>query len=131
MCLQSWGEYLSCQDHLSELCGPYHRHVVLLTVSRVSAGDALGGDGATVLQRAGIEGLPARTRGDVLLVAAGPACPLPRRDGRGQLLMPATITMLQSGHEEELVALRFSSLSFPWVGNHWVWSPQFFLSIIF
>lgn len=73
----------------------------------------------TVLQRAGVEGLPARTRVHVLLMAA---CPLPRRDGREQLLMPVTITVIQSGHEEELVALRFSSLSFPWVGNLWVWS---------
>lgn len=62
-------------------------------------------------------------------MAAHPACPLTSRDGRGQLLMPATISVIQSGHEEELVALRFSSLSFPWVGNLWVWSPQFFLSI--
>lgn len=104
---------MSCQNHLSQLWGPYHCHVVLLALSRVSAGDALGGDRATVLQRAGVERVPARTKVEVLLVAAAPACPLPRRNGRGQLLMPATITVIQSENEEELVALRFSSLSFP------------------
>lgn len=53
---------MCCQSHLSLLWGSYHGHVVLLALSRVSAGDAMGGDRATVLQGAGVEGLPARTR---------------------------------------------------------------------
>lgn len=74
---------MSCQDRISSLWGPYHRHVVLLAVSRVSAGDALGGDRATVLQRAGVEALAVRTRVNALMMAAGGARPLPRRGGRG------------------------------------------------
>lgn len=68
--------YMSCQDHISQLWGPYHCHVVLLAVSRVSAGDALGGDRAAVLQRAGVEALAVRTRVKALMVVAGAACPL-------------------------------------------------------
>lgn len=82
--------------HLS-CWGPYHRHVVLLAVSRVSAGDALGGDRATVLQRAGVEALAVRTRVNALMTVVGAACPLPTRDGRGQRLLSPNITMLQSG----------------------------------
>lgn len=37
--------------------GTHHRDVVLLTVSRVCAGDALGGGGAAVLGGAGVEGV--------------------------------------------------------------------------
>lgn len=50
------------------------------------------------MQRAGVEGLAVRTRVNVLVMVAGAAaCPMPRRDGKGQHLMPPNITMLTAG----------------------------------
>ena len=49
------------------------------------------------MQRAGVESLAVRTRVNVLVIVAGAACPMPRRDGKGQHLMPPNITMLTAG----------------------------------
>ena len=49
------------------------------------------------MQRAGVEGLAVRTRVNVLMMVAGAAFPLPRRDGSGQHLMPLNITVLRPG----------------------------------